>query len=68
MYDYSLAQATRSYNGIDWILLGQIRLLKKERRFIARQAALINSRGEIVFGDEIHIPTDDPSKYKVIKK
>jgi len=67
-WDFSLSQAERSYEGRDWILIGQILLVRKERQFIARQAALINSDGDIVYGDEIHIPTDDPTKYKVIKK
>ena len=67
-WDFSLSQAERSCEGRDWILIGQILLVRKERQFIARQAALINSDGDIVYGDEIHIPTDDPTKYKVIKK
>jgi len=67
-WDFSLSQAERSYEGRDWILIGQILLIRNERRFIARQAALINSDGNIVYGDEIQVPTDDPAKYKVIKK
>jgi hypothetical protein len=67
-WDFSLSQAERSYEGRDWILIGQILLVRKERRFIARRAALINSDGDIVYGDEIQVPTDDPTKYKVIKK
>jgi hypothetical protein len=42
-------------------------LLKKERHFIAREAVLINSDGEVIFSAELRVPTDDPSKYKVIK-
>jgi len=67
-WDFSLSQAERSYKGWDWILIGQILLVREERQFIARQAALINSDGDIVYGDEIHVPTDEPTKYKVIKK
>jgi len=67
-WDFSLSQAERSYKGRDWILIGRILLVREERQFIARQAALINSDGDIVYGDEIQIPTDDPTKYKVIKK
>lgn len=67
-WDFSLSQAERSYEGRSWILIGQILLVREERQFIARQAALINSDGDIVYGDEIHIPADDPTKYKVIKK
>lgn len=66
--DYSLAQAERSHNGKEWILIGHIMLLEKERTFIARQAALINSDGEIVYGSEIEVPTDDPSGARVVKK
>ncbi len=66
--DYSLAQAERTHDGKEWILIGHIIHLEKERKFIARQAALINSDGEIVYGSEIEVPTDDPSGTKVIKK
>jgi hypothetical protein len=66
--DYSLAQAERAYEGKEWILIGHIMLLQKERKFLARQAALINSDGEIIYGSEIEVPTDDPSGAKVIKK
>ncbi len=66
--DYSLAQAERTHDGREWILTGHIMLLEKERTFLARQAALINSDGEIVYGSEIEVPTDDPSGAKVIKK
>jgi hypothetical protein len=66
--DYSLAQAELTYEGKEWILIGHIMLLEKERKFIARKAALINSEGKIVFGSEIEVPTDDPSRAKVIKK
>lgn len=66
--DYSLAQAKRIHDGKEWILIGHIMLLEKERTFLARQAALINSDGEIVYGSEIKVPTDNPSGAKVIKK
>ena len=66
--DYSLAQATRSVSGTDWILVGRILLQKKERRFIARDAVLLNSNGEIVFGAELQVSTDDPSDHRVIKR
>jgi outer membrane protein assembly factor BamD (BamD/ComL family) len=67
-WDFSLSQAERSYKGQNWILIGRILLVREERQFIARQAALINSDGDIFYGDEIQVPTDDPTKYKVIKK
>jgi hypothetical protein len=66
--DYSLARATRIHDGKEWTLIGHIMLLEKERMFIARQAALINSEGEIIYGSEIEVPTDNPSGAKVIKK
>ena len=66
--DYSLAQATRTHDGKEWILIGHILFLEKEKTFLARQAALINSDGEIVYGSEIAIPADNPSGAKVIKK
>ncbi|MBN1270918.1 MAG: tetratricopeptide repeat protein [Candidatus Aminicenantes bacterium] len=66
--DFSLAQAARSKNGKDWVLVGRIMLLPKERCFIARQAALICSDGTIVFGTELEVPTDDPAKARVIEK
>lgn len=67
-WDFSLAQAEQSGKGRNWILIGRILLIRKERLFIARQAVLVNSDGDIVYGDEIQVPTDDPTKYKVIKK
>lgn len=67
-WDFSLSQAERSSMGRGWVLIGQILLVRKERQFIARQAALINFDGGVVYGDEIHVPTDDPTKYKVIRK
>jgi hypothetical protein len=66
--DYSLAQATRTHDGKEWILLGHIMFLQKEKTFLARQAALINSDGEIVYGSEIEIPAENPSGAKVTKK
>lgn len=67
-WDFSLSQAERRYKGRNWILIGRILLLRKERQFMARQAVLINSEGDIVYGDEIQVPSDDPTKYKIIKK
>ena len=67
-WDFSLALAEQSFKGQNWILIGRILLIREERRFIARQAVLVNSDGDIVCGDEIQVPTDDPTKYKVIKK
>jgi hypothetical protein len=66
--DFSLAQALRRCSGKDWVLIGRLMLLGERRCFVARQAALINSDGEIVHGSEIEVPTDDPSLHKVIEK
>jgi hypothetical protein len=66
--DYSLSRAARRLDGRDWILIGHIMLLQKEKKFIARQAALINSDGDIIFGSEIEVPTENPSGARVIKK
>ncbi len=66
--DYSLAQATHTHDGMEWILIGHIIFLQKEKTFLARQAALINSDGEIVYGSEIEVPADNPSGAKIIKK
>ena len=67
-WDFSMAQATRHHDGQDWILIGHIMLLRQEREFLGRQAALINSKGEIVFGTEIRVSTDNPSQNTVVKK
>jgi hypothetical protein len=66
--DYSLAQATRTHDGREWILIGHIMFLQKEKTFLARQAALINSDGDIIYGSEIEVLADNPSGAKVIKK
>ena len=66
--DYSLSQAALNKEGREWILIGHIMHLQKEKTFIARQAALINSDGEIVYGTEIEVPIENPSGAKVIKK
>jgi hypothetical protein len=66
--DYSLAQATRTHDGKVWILMGHILYLQKEKTFLARQAALINSDGDIVYGSEIEVPADNPSGAKIIMR
>jgi hypothetical protein len=66
--DFGLAQATRTVGGRDWILIGQILALGKERKFIARQAALIASDGTIVHGAEIRVNADDPADCQVVVK
>jgi hypothetical protein len=66
--DFGLAQASRTVGGRDWILIGQILALGKERTFIARQAALIASDGTIIHGAEIHVNADNPADAKVVLK
>ncbi len=66
--DFGLAQATRTVDGRDWILIGQILALSKERTFVARQAAMIASDGTIVHGAEIRVNADDPADFKVVVK
>jgi hypothetical protein len=66
--DFGLAQASRTVDGRDWILIGQVLALGKEREFIARQAALIASDGTVVHGAEIHVNADDPADTKVVVK
>jgi hypothetical protein len=66
--DFGLAQAARTVDGRDWILIGQILALGKERTFIARQAALIGSDGTILHGAEIRVNADDPADSRVVVK
>ena len=66
--DFGLAQATRTADGRDWVLIGQILALGEERTFIARRAALIASDGTIVHGAEIHVNADDPADARVVVK
>ena len=72
--DFGLARAIRSYDGRDWILVGQIMTLEgggedvDERKFVGRLAALICSDGKVVYGAEIHVPAGNPSGYKIVKK
>ncbi|MDH4198215.1 MAG: hypothetical protein OEW05_12440, partial [Candidatus Aminicenantes bacterium] len=66
--DFGLARAERNFGGRDWVLVGQILALEKERKFIARQAALIASDGTIIHGAEIHVNVDDPTDYTVVVK
>ena len=52
-----------------WTLKGYVMLVKKERRFIARRAVLFNPEGKAVArADQIIVPVDDPSQYKVTGK
>jgi len=52
-----------------WTLKGYMILVKKERHFISRKAILTNPEGKIVArGDQIIVPIDNPSQYKVTGK
>jgi len=66
--DYGLSRATRSHDGRDWVLIGQIISLLDQRTFIARQAALIVSDGTILQGSEIRVPADNPAGSIVVQK
>gem|GEM_PF-1426990 len=66
--DFGLARAERNFGGRDWVLIGQIIALEKERKFIARQAALIASDGTIIHGAEIHVNIDNPTVCTIIAK
>lgn len=66
--DFGLAQATRTIDGRDWILIGQLLALGKERAFVARQAVLLASDGTIVHGAEIRVDADDPARSRVVVK
>ena len=66
--DFGLARADRSYGGRDWVLIGELLSLQKERKFVARQAALIASDGTIIHGAELLVPADDPGAVTVVKK
>ncbi len=65
--DFGLSRAFRSLDGKDWMLIGQIISLQNERKFIARQAALIGSDGTLLYGAEIHVPMDDPAGAVVVQ-
>ena len=66
--DYSLSRATRLVEGKEWVLIGHIQHFPEKKTFLARRAALISSDGKILFGSEIEVPTDAPSRAKVILK
>ena len=68
MTDFGLARADRAFGGRDWVLIGQLLSLHKERKFVARQAALIASDGTILCGAELMVPADDPEAATVVKK
>ena len=67
--DFGQAKAEIPGKKGKWTLKGYIMLVKKERRFIARRAVLINPEGKAVArGNQIIVPVDDPSQYKVTGK
>ena len=68
MTDFGLARAVRSYGGREWILIGQIISLNAQRKFLARQAALIASDGTIVYGAEILVSADNPEDHTIVRK
>jgi len=67
--DFGQAKAEIPGKKGKWTLKGYIMLVKKERRFIARRAVLINPEGKAVArGNQIIVPVDNPSQYKVTGK
>ncbi len=63
--DFGQAKAEIPDTKGKWILKGYIMMVKKERRFIARRAELINPEGKVVArADQIIVPIDNPSQYK----
>lgn len=67
--DFGQAKAEIPGEKGTWILKGYILLVKKERRFIARRAELFNPEGKVAArGDQIIVPVDNPSQYKVTGK
>ncbi len=66
--DYSLSRATRKLEGREWILIGYIQHFPDKKTFLARRAALICSNGDIVYGSEIEMPAETPSRAKVLLK
>lgn len=67
-WDFSLSQAETTVDETEWILTGRLMLLREEGVFIARQAALINSQGDVFYGDELVVPAKNPAEYRIIKK
>jgi hypothetical protein len=67
-WDFSLSQAETTVDRTEWILTGRLLLLRKEGVFIARQAALINSEGDVFYGDELVVPTENPAEYRIIRR
>ena len=66
--DFGLARAVRTHGGRDWVLIGQIMSLNKQRKFLARQAALLSSDGTIVHAAELQVSVDNPEDHAVVKK
>ncbi|MDH4222714.1 MAG: HEAT repeat domain-containing protein [candidate division Zixibacteria bacterium] len=67
--DYSRAKAEIPGKGGKWVLVGDIQLHGKERRFIGRDAVLYNPKHKVVAeASEIIVPANDPASFKVAGK
>lgn len=65
--DYGRARAEIPGEGGIWVLIGDIQLHNRERRFVGRGAVLYNPNGEIVAeAPEIIVPAGDPGAFEVI--
>ncbi len=67
-WDFSLSQAETTVDTTKWILTGRILLLREQGVFIARQAVLINSEGNVVYGDELVVPAENPASCRIIRR
>lgn len=66
--DFGLSKAKIPYKNSYWILIGHIVSDPKKRRFIGRNAELIDNKGKlIVKAAQIFIPVDNPDQYKIGK-
>jgi hypothetical protein len=64
--DYGRAKAEIPGKDGRWVLVGDILLHSKERRFVGRGAVLYNPKREIAAeAAEIIVPADDPAKYQI---
>jgi hypothetical protein len=64
--DYGRAKAEIPGKDGKWVLVGDILLHSKERRFVGRGAVLYNPKREIAAeGAEIMVPADEPETYEV---
>jgi outer membrane protein assembly factor BamD (BamD/ComL family) len=67
--DYGRAKAEIPGKGGKWVLVGDIQLHSKERRFIGRDAVLYNPMHKVAAkSSEIVVPANDPASFKIAGK